>query len=100
MGVIAHGVGSYAFSYLENCKHGTNLVIQAIYRVLSLLIASGKPVPPKIFIQLDNTSKQNKSQFLLAFCAYLILMGVTAVIVLSFLPVGHTHEDIDQLFSR
>jgi len=28
------------------------------------------------------------------------MLGVTSVIVLSFLPVGHTHEDIDQFFSR
>ena len=30
----------------------------------------------------------------------LIMRGVFKEITLSCLPVGHTHEDIDQLFSR
>lgn len=38
---------------------------------------------------------------MLGFMAYLILRGYfKGGIVLSFLPVGHTHEDIDQFFSR
>ena len=100
MGCLAHGHGAFAFSYLENCKHGTNTTIQAMYRVLSEMKAEGKSIPRKIYIQLDNTSKQNKSKFFLGWCGYLILMGICDVVLISFLPVGHTHEDIDQFFSR
>ena len=34
------------------------------------------------------------------FLHYLVLKGVFDNIYVSFLPVGHTHEDIDQMFSR
>jgi hypothetical protein len=37
---------------------------------------------------------------MLGWLGYLIERGVFQYIVVSFLPVGHTHEDIDQVFSR
>jgi len=49
---------------------------------------------------MDNTAKQNKSKYLLAFFGYLVLRGDFDIVMLSCLPVGHTHEDIDQFFSR
>lgn len=36
----------------------------------------------------------------MAFSAYLIEMGIFKEIYISFLMVGHTHEDVDQVFSR
>ena len=36
----------------------------------------------------------------MGFLDLLVEFGVFEIIYLSFLPVGHTHEDIDQMFSR
>jgi hypothetical protein len=36
----------------------------------------------------------------MAFLALLVEAGTFTKIIVSFLPVGHTHEDIDQFFSR
>ena len=36
----------------------------------------------------------------MAFCELLVNLKVCEEITISFLPVGHTHEDIDQFFSR
>ena len=36
---------------------------------------------------------------MMAYLGALVDSGVFGRIVLSFLPVGHTHEDIDQMFS-
>jgi len=36
---------------------------------------------------------------MLAYCNWLIVNSVFNIIHLSFLPVGHPHEDIDQMFS-
>lgn len=36
---------------------------------------------------------------MLAFCSWLIHLGWFYEIVISFLPPGHTHVDIDQMFS-
>jgi hypothetical protein len=57
-------------------------------------------LPPILNIQLDNTTKQNKGRYLIAYLAYLVQQGVIKEAYCNFLPVGHTHEDIDQFFSR
>jgi hypothetical protein len=57
-------------------------------------------VPRKVFLQLDNTSKQNKSKYLFGWLGYLVYTGVVDRVLVSMHRVGHTHEDIDQLFSR
>ena len=35
---------------------------------------------------------------MIAFCAWLVEMGLFKVLVLSFLPVGHTHTNVDVPF--
>jgi hypothetical protein len=51
-------------------------------------------------LQLDNTARQNKSKYIFSYLAWLVQTGQALEVIVSFLPVGHTHEDIDQLFSR
>ena len=48
---------------------------------------------------MDNCWRENKNKYALAYLSYLIQCNVFDQIELSFLPVGHTHIDIDQLFS-
>ena len=50
------------------------------------------------YLQGDNAS-DNKNWALVAFFGMLIYHGYTQEVYFSFLLVGHTHEDIDQLFS-
>ena len=45
-----------------------------------------------IYIQLDNTSRENKNKYFIAFMAYLVAMRYTKEVIMSFLMVGHTHE--------
>ncbi len=102
MGVIVHGQGLYGFSFLDNFKHGANITIEAVHRVLvKEFERRGRiPMPRTFFLQLDNTTKQCKSQYIIAYLGLLVGWDVFEEVILSFLPVGHTHEDIDQLFSR
>ena len=55
-----------------------------------------------VLLQLDNsyTTKQNKGNGLFGFLAWLESAGIFRDIEVAFLPVGHTHSDIDQFFSR
>ena len=48
------------------------------------------PLPEVLYLQLDNTTSQNKCVVLLFFCALLVALGIFAKIKVSFLPVGHT----------
>ena len=44
--------------------------------------------------------RENKNRYFLAFLKSLVDCGLFEHIYLNFLPVGHTHCDIGQLFSR
>ncbi|KAL3696701.1 hypothetical protein R1sor_010777 [Riccia sorocarpa] len=52
------------------------------------------------YIQLDNSGKDNKNWAVMSFLSELVMRGVFKTIVMSFLIVGHTHEDVDAYFSK
>ena len=49
---------------------------------------------------MDNCWRENKNKYVFGYCSYLVQQGVFKNIVISFFMVGHTHNDLDQLFSR
>jgi len=100
MGVLVHGYRTFGFTYLKNIKHGTNVVIECLHHVLVDYKNNRNYIPPVIYLQLDNTSKQNKNKFMLGYLACLVAWGVCRQVIISFLPVGHTHEDIGILLSK
>ena len=100
MGVLVHGIGAYTYTVVPSCKQGVNVTCETIQSTLVKLVKSGHKLPPKMYLQLDNTSKQCKSRYLFSYLGLLVQYGVFDRIVVSFLTVGHTHEDIDQIFSR
>ena len=100
LGCIVHGINTYAYTCPPHIAQGHNITIQVLYYVLLALLGQFGFLAPVLFLQLDNTTKQNKGRFLMAFLAYLVLVGVLKRVYINFLPVGHTHEDIDQYFSR
>ncbi|KAL3694016.1 hypothetical protein R1sor_007667 [Riccia sorocarpa] len=61
---------------------------------------SFKPIPPVFMLQMDNSTKDNKNVHVLAFCSELVIRGVFETLEVNFLMVGHTHEDVDALFSK
>ncbi|KAL3682502.1 hypothetical protein R1sor_000524 [Riccia sorocarpa] len=62
--------------------------------------ASTKMLPPNLYIQLDNSAKDNKNWALMAFYSELVARRCCKMITMSFLVVGHTHEDVDVFFSK
>ena len=50
---------------------------------------------PDIFYHQIDGGPENSNQFLLAMCELLVALKLVRKIVLTRLPVGHTHEDID-----
>jgi hypothetical protein len=57
------------------------------------------PLPRKLFLQLDNSTKDNKNRFVMAFCSLLTARRIFKEVTVGFLVVEHTHEDIDAYFS-
>ncbi|KAL3683742.1 hypothetical protein R1sor_001764 [Riccia sorocarpa] len=57
-------------------------------------------LPPTFYIQLDNSGKDNKNWVMMAFFSELVIRGVFKTVFMSFLIVGHTHEDVDAFFSK
>lgn len=99
MGAIVHGSRAYAYTILDTCPLGANVTIDILHRVLVAELASNGKLPRVLYLQLDNTTRQCKNQYLMAWMAYLVHIGLFDEVYVSFLPKGHTHEDIDQMFS-
>ena len=122
-GVIDHtrsdyGKQVYVFVDILQYPHDSNLTISIINRVLSSHMESNNgELPPVLYVQMDNTSRENKNKYVMGYFAYLVEAGIFRKVAiqfimsfhdlfffpqirLNFLPVGHTHEDVDQLFSR
>ena len=100
-GAIVHGVGPQLFPVYDTCPLGTNATIDVLHHVLVAEYARrGGSLPPVLYLQLDNTVRQCKSRFVMAWLGLLVHWRVFQDVFVSFLPKGHTHEDIDQLFSQ
>jgi hypothetical protein len=56
-----------------------------------------RALPEVLYAQIDGGS-ENANKATLAICELMIARGLTRKIVLTRLPVGHTHEDIDARF--
>ena len=57
------------------------------------------PLPKKLFLQLDNSAKDNKNRYVMAFCSLLSARRVFMEVTIGFLIVGYTHKDINEHFS-
>ncbi len=121
MGVIIHGHAPGAIVYPvtpQFAKDGC-LVMQILLNTLKRVReARGDNKWPKtLFLQLDNAPNQNKNRAVFSVLSALVQIGlfdrvhplryaviccttrICVQIELSFLPVGHTHCDVDQMFS-
>ena len=89
MGVIVHGQGLYGMSFLDNFKHGANITIEAVHRVLLKEFARRGYLPRIFYLQLDNTTKQCKSQYICAFLGCLVGWEVFDEVVVALTPRNH-----------
>jgi hypothetical protein len=98
-GVYMHGDNMTIYRTYANVGGGANLAIHTW--LLSLEDYSRRHnhnLPRVLYHQIDGGPENANAEFL-AVCALLVACGVFDKIVLTRLPVGHTHEDIDALFA-
>jgi hypothetical protein len=108
MGVRVHAWDKRDYVYLAPPWAGgitnSNYTIECIARTLSheadlRMRSEESRWPRKLYLQMDNATSTNKNRYVFAYLSYLVQEGIFESIDVNFLPVGHTHEDIDQLFS-
>ncbi len=88
----------HLFTMTEEHETGSNHIVETIHRFINTQQALAS-LPREFYVQLDNCSRENKNHYLMAYLESLVAWDVFDVVEASFLPVGHTHEDIDQIFS-
>jgi hypothetical protein len=103
IGSITEGLGIHMeFSY-KNIGDDSNVAIDNVQKAIKRLHdhrrARSKPLPRVMYLQLDNVS-HNKGQNMMAYLSYLVESDVFEKVKVNYLLVGHTHEIIDQVFSR
>lgn len=88
---------------IEVQTHGADFFLDVLCRlfddVYSICRVKHYAPPTQITIQSDNTVTQEKISDTVVFLSTLVAKGIASVVLMNFLVVGHTHEDIDQLFS-
>lgn len=90
----------YEYLYTKNLQHDANTTVTVLDQVLNRVKEARGCLPPTLYLQLDNTCRENKNKTVFAYLSLLVKQGVFKRIYLGFLPVGHTHFGCDQVFSR
>ena len=89
------------FDSMEHIPHNPNMIIDALQKTLKHVEKrNGGVLPPTLYLQFDNCLRENKNAYMCAYLSMLIERGVFQRIFMSFLPVGHTHDIVDQVNSR
>lgn len=101
VGVLQHSVPNKLrlFTMTEEHRTGANHIIESIHLSLTDILSEQGRLSRKLFLQFDNCTRENKNRFLFSYVESLVQLEVFDDIIVGFLPVGHTHEDIDQSFS-
>jgi hypothetical protein len=89
------------YGSLDHWSHGSDFVVSILASYLGDLKDIHQNNWPRTFyLQVDNCWRENKNTTMFSFLGILILRDWFDEIYLFSLPVGHTHEDIDQMFSN
>lgn len=101
VGLLDHGHKQYFYYYPTFAwPQNPNLVLSILWQHLEYRFSNfqgGRP--PTLYLQADNKVAENKNSFTFCFAVLLVLKGIFSEIYLHYLLAGHSHEDVDQLFS-
>ena len=69
-----HGKIAYSFVDLLQWPHDSNLTLSLLVKIL--LDFHNHSLPEVLYIQLDNTSRENKNKYVIGFCAILVELKI------------------------
>ena len=118
-GVLEHGFGVVYYTNFQNIPKGANLSIHCFLTQLNKWRERHACNPKEIYLQVDGGSEsannvvhffkltaitfagsENANKSLLAMCELLVQKGFCETLVMTRLPTGHTHCDVDGTFGH
>jgi hypothetical protein len=98
-GVLNHGRNIKMYRTYHNVRNNANLSIHCFLKALEVIQNDPNDrIPDVVYYQVDGGS-ENVASHVYAMMALLVARGLTKKVVITRLPVGHTHEDIDSKFA-
>ena len=82
----------------DQFTQGSNKTVSIIFEILISVQTELKKLPRKLMIQSDNCGKDLKNQYVLAFYYLLVELDIFDEVLISHMPPGHTHNDVDFCF--
>lgn len=69
--------GKHAFAFIDTLQfpHDSNLTLTLLLKTL-VLCSKQQDLSEKLYVQMDNTSRENKNRYVLAFCALLVTLQI------------------------
>jgi hypothetical protein len=97
-GILAHGRSMEIYRTFHNVSNGCNLSLHCLLLALEKVKLEKGRIPDVVYYQIDGGS-ENTGRAVLGICELIVARGLAKKVVLTRLPVGHTHEDIDSKFA-
>ena len=87
----------------EDIEHGSEMQMSTFLFNFHESVLLEKRVPEELVLGADNTSKETKNKYGTWWCMWLLCLFLVAdvplhSILMVFLLVGHTHDEIDRFF--
>ena len=74
---VDYGKNVYVFMDILQWPHDSNMTASIINRVLFLHMEKNDGIlPPVLYVQMDNTSRENKNKFVIGYFALLVENGI------------------------
>ena len=99
LGVFANGVGYMGCWSIPRFQGGASFHLQCLHDFFKVWVSQRGYLPEVLFLQEDNSGRDNKNNVSLAFFGHLVQQNVFHQVHIYFMPVGHTHCLIDQCHS-
>lgn len=76
-----------AFDYFDPLQwpHDSNLTISVLLAILQQVQSKLGALPKILYLQLDNTSRENKNKYLLSFLAHLVELKIFKKVYIIFI---------------
>ena len=88
----------WIFRSLNTVQKGADLTILCLLEVLERFRNRYNKYPEEFYIQLDGAG-ENLNKYFIAMMELLVVKRVCRKVLVTRLPPGHTHEDIDACFA-